>query len=105
MPKPFKIDNFQSFLEVFITLLHLLVYHSQSQEILFPKPIVFFFDFDSFLCLFKITSLIYLGYAGSSFLCAESGWASVVVVTTLVAPWHVESSQTRVRTCVPCIGR
>ena len=23
----------------------------------------------------------------------------------LVAPWHVESSQTRDRTCVPCIGR
>ena len=25
--------------------------------------------------------------------------------TGLVAPWHVGSSQTRVRTCVPCIGR
>ena len=25
--------------------------------------------------------------------------------TGLVAPWHVESSQTRDRTCVPCIGR
>ena len=26
-------------------------------------------------------------------------------LTGLVAPWHVGSSQTRDRTCVPCIGR
>ena len=25
--------------------------------------------------------------------------------TDLVAPWHVESSQTRDQTCVPCIGK
>ena len=25
--------------------------------------------------------------------------------TGLVAPWHVKSSRTRARTCVPCIGR
>ena len=30
---------------------------------------------------------------------------SVVWLTGLVAPWHVGSSQTRARTCVPCIGR
>ena len=35
-------------------------------------------------------------------------WVSVAVVRRfqqLVAPWHMDSSQTRNRTCVPCIGR
>ena len=32
-------------------------------------------------------------------------WVSVVVVTGLVAPQNMESSQTRDLTCVPCIGR
>ena len=42
-------------------------------------------------------------------LVAEHGalgmWASVVWPTGLVAPWHVGSSWTKARTCVPCIGR
>ena len=33
-------------------------------------------------------------------------WVSIQLwLTGLVAPWHVRSSQTRNRTCVPCIGR
>ena len=33
-------------------------------------------------------------------------WVSIQLwLTGLVAPWHVRSSQTRDRTCVPCIGR
>ena len=33
-------------------------------------------------------------------------WVSVQLwLAGLVAPWHVRSSQTRDRTCVPCIGR
>ena len=30
---------------------------------------------------------------------------SVVSAHGLVAPWHLESSRTRVQSCVPCIGR
>ena len=33
---------------------------------------------------------------------AQAQW---LWLTGLVAPWHVGSSQTRARTCVPCIGR
>ena len=35
----------------------------------------------------------------------ESTRAQKLGHTDLVTPWHVGSSQTRVRTCVPCIGR
>ena len=42
-------------------------------------------------------------------LVAEHGlwgsWASAVGAQGLVALWHVGSSQSRVQTCVPCIGR
>ena len=32
-------------------------------------------------------------------------WAQKLWCSSLVIPWHVESSWTRDRTCVPCIGR
>ena len=35
----------------------------------------------------------------------SGGRASVVVATGLFAPWHLGSSQTRDRACVPCVGR
>ena len=35
----------------------------------------------------------------------QGTWPSVVVVQELVAPQQVDSSPTRNRTCVPCIGR
>ena len=42
-------------------------------------------------------------------LIAEHGlygtWAQMLWCTSLVAPWHVESSLTRDQTCVPCVGR
>ena len=37
--------------------------------------------------------------------CHEDWWASVVAVHRCVAPWHVGSSWTCNRICVPCIGR
>ena len=36
---------------------------------------------------------------------APDAQAQYLWLTGLVAPWHVGSSQTRARTCVPCIGR
>ena len=36
---------------------------------------------------------------------APDAQAQQLWLTGLVAPWHVGSSQTRARTCVPCIGR
>ena len=41
----------------------------------------------------------YVGFSGCS------TQAQLLWLTGLVAPHHVESSQTRDRTCVPCIGR
>ena len=34
-----------------------------------------------------------------------SPWGLEELDTSLVAPWHVESSWTRDQTCVPCVGR
>ena len=47
------------------------------------------------MLLITVASLVELSYCG-----LQQSWC-----TGLVAPRHVESSQTRDRTCVPCIGR
>ena len=44
-------------------------------------------------------------WAQSLWLTGSRAQAQQLWRTGLVAPWHVESSQTRARTCVPCIGR
>ena len=49
------------------------------------------------------------GYGGGASLVAERGlwssWARQLWYMSSVAPGHVESSQTRDQTCVPCTGR
>ena len=51
----------------------------------------------------SVTAMRGLSSCGSKAL--EHASFSSCVTGGLVAPWHVESSQTRDRTHVPCIGR
>ena len=71
-------------------------------------PLLLHLGFLWLWCLgFSLPLLIFLQTMGSraSGFSIFSAWAWLWWCTGLVAPWHVESSWTRDRTHVPCIGR
>ena len=57
------------------------------------------------LLLLRSTGSRCVGFSSRGSRALEHRLSSCSAQAWLVAPWHVGSSRTRARTCVPCIGR